>query len=98
MRTLFVLTVIGFRVGECLFDNEKFSGHYPTHITSVQHSTSISFGHVSFYQGLVSSYHAVEKKQQLLYAVQSKRSNIMPVYLLLCGDISVPGSKYQPFW
>ena len=87
VRTLFVLTVIGFRVGECLFDNEKFGEHYPTHITSVQHSSSISFGHVSFYQSFVSSYHAVEKKQKLLYAVQSKRSSIIPVYLLLCGDI-----------
>ena len=77
MRTLFfVLTVIGYRVGECLFDNERFSGHYPNHITSMQHSKSKSFDDVSFYQSFVSSYHAVEKKQKLLYAVQSIRSNI----------------------
>ena len=86
-RTQFVLTVIGFRVGSCLFDNEKFGEHFPTHITSVQHSSSISFSHVSFYQSSVSSYQAVEKKQKLLYAVQSKKSNIIPVYLLLCEDI-----------
>lgn len=105
MRTLLVLTVIGFRVGECLFDSEKFGEHYPTHNSSVQHS--FSFGHLTFFQNFVSSYHVVVKKQKLLFSVQCKRRNVIPVYLLLCGDIhpcpgpiasrSVDNSEYKCF-
>lgn len=85
IRTLLVLTMIGLRVGECMFRPTVYDGHFPTHNISVQ--PDITYGHLTFYQHFVSSYQSVVKKQKLLYSLSCKRRNVIPVYLLLCGDV-----------
>ena len=85
LRTLLILTVIGFRAGEWFFDTDKIDGHYPIHPSIVQ--PTVSLGHLTFYQNFVSGYQSVEKKQKLLYSFQCRRRNLLPLYLLLCGDV-----------
>ena len=85
IRSLLVLTMNGLRAGECMNRPTFCDGLFSTHNITVK--PDISFGHLTFYQHFVSSYQSVAKKQKLLYSLSCKRRNVIPVYLLLCGDV-----------
>ena len=47
----------------------------------------ISYSYLTFYQNFVASYQIIEKKKKQLYSLKCRRRNIVPNYLLLCGDV-----------
>lgn len=92
------MIVIGFCAGECTFDTDTFSGDFPlTCISSECDQTLFSYGQLTFYQHFVSSYQLVVKKQKLS-VFHCKRHNLLPVFLLLCGDVRLcPGPMGSQF-
>ena len=98
LRTFLLVIVIRFRFGEFItsFETGTFNDHYPTHSSS--ELSVISYGHLTFYEKFVSSYQSVVKKQNLTYSVPCKRRNLVPVFLLLCGDVHpCPGPMGSQF-
>lgn len=91
-----MITVIELRTSECILRRNLYDGQFPVHDFSGQ--PAITHGHLTFYQQFVSSYKTPEKKQKVLYSFSCKRRNVVPVYLLLCGDIRpCPGSMVSRF-
>ena len=98
LRTFLIVIVIGIRVGESTFDTNNFSdGFTLTCISSECKQTIFSYGHLTFYQHFVSINQPVVKTQKLSVS-HRKRHNLVPVFLLLCGDVHpCPGPMDSQF-